>query len=209
MWIRHMERGSRVWASMYATMLGMRHNVTCGLWSCHNRSCSCDVMLKKLSHAAYGDHFLSNTSQLHNAPPSFGTAHITRRANVTLVGHFPEWRGCWGCVDNDTDAHCCSGRGECRMGLCVCRGGAFGMDCAHPSEGPSQHEAEASPAAAAEATVPPGLRIYVHEMPFEHFQTWLAGASYTAQPHAATQPTPAAYLLALRRARRLPDPAML
>ena len=167
-----MERGSRMWASMYATMLGLRHK------------------------AAYGDNFLSNTSQLHNAPPSYGTAHITRRAKVRLVGHFPEWRGCWGCVDNDTDAHCCSGRGDCKMGMCVCRGGAFGMDCAHPSEGQSQDEAEASPAAAAEATVPPGmppgLRIYVHEMPFEHSQAWLAGASYTAQPHAATQPTPAA-----------------
>eukprot|EP00964_Phaeocystis_antarctica_P053845 scaffold31622_cov85-Phaeocystis_antarctica.AAC.4 len=174
-WFKHMERVARAWTSLYATMLGKQH------------------------YAAYGDNFLlSNTTlslrpQLHAAPP-FGIAYITGRSEQKLVLHFPEWRGCWGCVHNDTDAHCCSGKGDCRMGLCMCRGGAFGMDCAHTaptasapstdttsaSERQSQHETEASPTTAtAESNMPPpGLRIYVHEMPFETGQTALALRSY-------------------------------
>ena len=182
-WFQFMEHSARVWSRLYATMLGKQHS------------------------AAYGDNFLNNMAlslrpQLHPAPP-FGATHI--RSEVTLVRHFPEWRGCWGCVHNDTDAHCCSGKGDCRMGLCMCRGGAFGMDCAHAaptasapstdttsaSERQSQHEAEAPPTPTAESNVPPppglglglglGLRIYVHEMPLETGQTVLAVNSY-AQP---------------------------
>lgn len=176
-WLQHMEHGARAWSRLFATMLGKQHS------------------------AAYGHNFLNNTAlplrpQLHPAPP-FGTAHISKRSEVPLVSYFPEWRGCWGCVHNDTDAHCCSGKGDCRMGLCMCRGGAFGMDCAHTaptasapstdttsaSERQSQHEAEASPTATAESDEPPpgltpGLRIYVHEMPFETGQTDLALNSY-------------------------------
>ena len=60
------------------------------------------------------------------------------------------------------------------MGLCVCREGAFGMDCAHEAEARSR---QAATTEAAAARVPPGLRIYVHEMPFELGQTWLAGVA--------------------------------
>ena len=73
------------------------------------------------------------------------------------------------------------------MGLCVCREGAFGMDCAHEAEARSR---QAATTEAAAATVPPGLRIYVHEMPFELGQTWLAGV---ALPRRALSVEPAAY----------------
>ena len=65
------------------------------------------------------------------------------------------------------------------MGLCVCRDGAFGMDCAHQAEARSAQAATAAVEAAA-AAAPLGLRIYVHEMPFELGQTWLAGVLLAA-----------------------------
>ena len=118
--------------------------------------------------------FLSDTTwrpKQHLAPP-FDTAPVSRPLLESAVERFPEWRGCWGCVHNDSDTHCCSGRGDCRMGLCMCRDGAFGMDCAHEAEARSTQAGTTVEPAAEAATQ--GLRIYVHEMPFELGQTWLA-----------------------------------
>ena len=162
-WSARMELGSKIWANTLAISISKQH------------------------YAAYGSDFLSNTTRRpkqHLAPP--GTGHVDRQVEG-VVESFPEWQGCWGCVHNDTDQHCCSGRGDCRVGLCVCRDGAFGMDCAHEAEttqapptpkrgGRPPHGRRGRPLAAVEAAaVPLGLRIYVHEMPFELGQTWLAG----------------------------------
>ena len=43
--------------------------------------------------------------------------------------------GCWGCRANDSDPSCCSGRGRCAVGICLCDRGAFGIDCAHGGGG--------------------------------------------------------------------------
>ena len=177
-WFKRMELGSKVWSNLLATMLSKQHR------------------------AAYGSDFLSGAGKarsssrpkLHPAPP-FGTSPGNRpqggvlRLGMSGVERFPEWKGCWGCVHNDTDQHCCSGRGDCRVGLCVCRDGAFGMDCAHEAEaeatqappkrgGRPPHGRRGRPLAAVEAAaIPQGLRIYVHEMPFEFGQTWLASVA--------------------------------
>ena len=175
-WFKRMDLGSKVWANLLSSAISKQHL------------------------AAYGSDFLHDTKlrpKLHHAPP-FGIPPVNRRGEASgapvhrpllasAVKSFPEWRGCWGCVHNDTDQHCCSGRGDCRMGLCVCREGAFGMDCAHEAEARSR---QAATTEAAAATVPPGLRIYVHEMPFELGQTWLAGV---ALPRRALSVEPAAY----------------
>ena len=129
--------------------------------------------------------FLSDTTwrpKQHLAPP-FDTAPVNRPLLESAVKRFPEWRGCWGCVHNDSDTHCCSGRGDCRMGLCMCRDGAFGMDCAHEAEARSTQAGTALEPAPAEAATQ-GLRIYVHEMPFELGQTWLASVARLTAPGA-------------------------
>ena len=69
---------------------------------------------------------------------------------------------CFGCgrergaLDND----CCSGRGACIFGICVCRNGAFGMDCAH-------QRADGSAGPESPRPLPRGLAIYVYELPPE------------------------------------------
>ena len=192
-WFKRMELGSKVWSNLLATMLSKQHR------------------------AAYGSDFLSGAGKarsssrpkLHPAPP-FGTSPGNRpqggvlRLGMSGVERFPEWKGCWGCVHNDTDQHCCSGRGDCRVGLCMCRDGAFGMDCAHEAEAEatqagtaevttastaagrghrrsrlSSRPSQPRPAAveSTAAAAPLGLRIYVHEMPFELGQTWLASVA--------------------------------
>ena len=47
----------------------------------------------------------------------------------------------------------CNGRGQCLNGWCSCRGGSFGIDCAH-------HAADSPP-----RPPPSGLAIYVYEPP--------------------------------------------
>ena len=101
-----------------------------------------------LANSRSGTLLLRRAKQ-HLAPP-FDTAPVNRPLLESAVKRFPEWRGCWGCVHNDSDTHCCSGRGDCRMGLCMCRDGAFGMDCAHAAEVRSTHvETAVEPAAEA------------------------------------------------------------
>ena len=167
-WLARMEVGSKIWANTLAISISKQHS------------------------AAYGSDFLSDTNttrrpKQHLAPP-FSTGQVNRQVEG-VVHTFPEWQGCWGCVHNDTDQHCCSGRGDCRVGLCMCRDGAFGMDCAHEAEaeatqappkrgGRPPHGRRGRPLAAVEAAaIPQGLRIYVHEMPFEFGQTWLASVA--------------------------------
>ena len=57
---------------------------------------------------------------------------------------------------------CCRGHGDCISGVCVCRNGSFGLDCAHRNAG-----GDTTPAALPETAAGSrrGLAVYVYEMP--------------------------------------------
>jgi hypothetical protein len=57
------------------------------------------------------------------------------RARTSQQSFFSEWLGCFGCSSDDTSS-CCSGHGECVFGVCACRDGSFGIDCAHAGQRP-------------------------------------------------------------------------
>ena len=91
-----------------------------------------------------------------------------RRRRAAAAGD----RSCWGCWVPKYEAFapgiprarphaqqpCCSGRGDCVLGLCVCHSGAYGIDCAH---GHAHGHTQPPPPARR------GLAIYVYDLPAE------------------------------------------
>jgi len=64
---------------------------------------------------------------------------------------------CFGCTAGET---CCSSRGRCERGVCVCRGGAHGIDCSESPRRNKLSNLSAHPR-------PAGFRIYVYDLPGE------------------------------------------
>lgn len=97
---------------------------------------------------------------------------------------------CFGCESGDV-SKCCSGRGECFVGVCICQPGAAGLDCAESS--PRPHRA----AHALPLRTDPranSLRIYVYDLPPDLgltsyvLRTWFTSLIHA---HAVCELTPA------------------
>jgi len=70
---------------------------------------------------------------------------------------YPSWQGCFGC---DEGGNCCSRRGRCELGVCVCHPGSCGLDCAQPCPGSIETSAPARPPRQ-------GVSIYVYDLPVD------------------------------------------
>ena len=67
---------------------------------------------------------------------------------------YPSWRGCFGCDDGS----CCTGRGDCELGVCVCQPGWCGLDCGQHCISRAVHGVERKRA---------GLAVYVYDLPVD------------------------------------------
>ena len=68
---------------------------------------------------------------------------------------YPSWRGCFGCDDGG----CCSGRGDCELGVCICQPGWCGLDCGQPCTG------RAAVRGGERTRV--GVAVYVYDLPVD------------------------------------------
>ena len=68
---------------------------------------------------------------------------------------YPSWRGCFGCDEGS----CCTGRGDCELGVCVCQPGWCGLDCGQPCVGSTVHHGSERKRA--------GLAVYVYDLPVD------------------------------------------
>ena len=94
---------------------------------------------------------------LRSAPRRKYREHWRGRARTSQQSFFHEWLGCFGCAVNGDPSSCCSGRGECMFGVCACRDGAFGVDCAGRSPPRPYGEPRGTP------LLRRSLAIYVYE----------------------------------------------
>ena len=69
---------------------------------------------------------------------------------------YPSWRGCFGCDGGG----CCTGRGDCELGVCICQPGWCGLDCGQPCTGRAAVHVDAERKRV-------GLAVYVYDLPVD------------------------------------------